>query len=313
MTCHSWPKKKQRPSDGERGLRPSERERERLTIGVFLMLRWGRGSEEETWMGARGAPMTPRRSLRSFLRQTAVAATEGARDSCPLTQWPRPDPRRFESPTFPPPPPPPTPSSSSGSGPSITGLKLPDLPTESSGWDRQYPPVEFFFFPHERAFIGEVDRAGLTERDLALERDGDRPLRAEKNPCFFSISFFVTIHTVKEHSVREEKVLIFFFFFPSLSQCDSGERESSVYFNNGERGKREDRDLRVCWMTILPFICFRNLQSGKDARYLVIHAPGVYILSNLATHEGHVDGERLRVFWFDRTRSSVGVLWRSRR
>ena len=44
--------------------------------------------------------------------------------------------------------------------------------------------------------MGELDRAGLTERDLVLERDGERPLRAEKNPCFFSIN----------------KTFVFFFF-----------------------------------------------------------------------------------------------------
>ena len=98
-----------------------------LTMGVSLMLRWGKGSVEETWTGARGAPMTPRRSLRSDL---LYDDTEGARDSCPFIQCPKPDPIRFGSPF----------SVPSGSGPSMRGVsvsprgrRLTDLATEESG------------------------------------------------------------------------------------------------------------------------------------------------------------------------------------
>lgn len=72
--------------------------------------------------------------------------------------------------------------------------------------------------------MGELDRAGLTERDRVLERDGERPLRAEKNPCFFSICIKLrllprNVTQQKGFAERvtlravEEKDLIFFLIF----------------------------------------------------------------------------------------------------
>lgn len=127
----------------------------------------------QTWRGASGAPITPRRSLRSDL----LYDTEGARDSWSFIQCPRPDPILFGSPF-------------SGSGPSISGvsvspsgLRLPDLATEASG-------LGCCFFLLSRPEMGDPVRAGLQERER--EREGERPrttssFRAEKKPCFFSI------------------------------------------------------------------------------------------------------------------------------
>lgn len=158
-----------------------EKKKKQLTMGVSLMLRWGKGSLELTCTGARGAPITPNNSLRSDLLYD-IEVTEGARESCPLIHCPRPDPTLFESPNSPP----------SGSGPSIngvnaspTGLKLPDLAIKASGCATWL----WCFFLLSRAAMGEPDLAGLLER----ERDGESPrttssFRAEKNPCFFSIN-----------------------------------------------------------------------------------------------------------------------------
>ena len=119
--------------------------------------------------------MSPRRSLRSDL----LWETEGARDSCPFIQCPRPEPIRLGSPF----------SVPSGSGPSMRGVsvspkgrRLADLATEESG-------LGLRFLRRRRAEMGERVRAGLMER----EREGESPrttssLRAEKKPCFFSIS-----------------------------------------------------------------------------------------------------------------------------
>lgn len=119
--------------------------------------------------------MTPRRSLRSDL---LYDDTEGARDSCPFIQCPKPDPIRFGSPF----------SVPSGSGPSMRGVsvsprgrRLTDLATEESG-------LGLRFLRRRRPVMGETVRAGLVER----EREGESPrttssLRAEKKPCFFSI------------------------------------------------------------------------------------------------------------------------------
>lgn len=148
------------------------------------MLRWGNGSVELTCTGARGAPITPSKSLRSDLLENAVDATEGVLESCPFIQWPKLDPTRFESPTSPP----------SGSGPSINGvsvspngLKLPDLDINCS-WFGAKLLLLLLFFLRSKLVMGDPLLAGL----LALDLPGDNPrttssFNAEKKPCFLSI------------------------------------------------------------------------------------------------------------------------------
>lgn len=153
------------------------------------MLRWGRGWTVVTWTGASGAPKTPSSNLRSDRLHDEEEAedeeeeTDGALDSCPLTQWPHfpPSPRAWSPPL-----------TSSGSGPSFsgdsasTGLKLPDLETRLGSIFATYRPLPL----RRRPDMGDALRAGLLVRDL--ERPGERPrttssFNAEKKPCFFSI------------------------------------------------------------------------------------------------------------------------------
>lgn len=145
-----------------------------LTMGVSLMLRCRSGLAGETWTGASGAPMTPRRRRRSERRQ-APAETDGAKWSRPFTHCPHP--------SFPGSPPP-------LSGPSSKGARIPDAGTSSSaGNPRAF--WRFHSFGSSRsATTGEWFRCGLTDLDLNLAGDSPRaisPRRAERNPFFFSM------------------------------------------------------------------------------------------------------------------------------
>lgn len=56
-----------------------EIEREKLTMGMSLIARWGKGSVVQTWKGERGAPKTPRSSLRSEEEEQVASG--------PFFQW----------------------------------------------------------------------------------------------------------------------------------------------------------------------------------------------------------------------------------
>lgn len=128
-------------------------ERQRLTIGVCLMLRWGKGSLLLTCTGASGAPKIPSRSLRSDRCWQPELEAEGGRKSGPFIQCPHFS--VLDSPH----------SDRLGSGPSISG-------------DNVSTPGR------RRRRISEAEGGGRLPRGRALTNSS---LNAEKKPCFLSM------------------------------------------------------------------------------------------------------------------------------
>lgn len=143
-------------------------------MGVSLMLSSGSGLAGETWTGARGAPMTPRRRRSPERRQDSSSERDGTIETRPFIHCPHPSSSG---------------STPSPSGPSASGDRLPDAGTSSSAGN-PCACCRFHRFQSSRSATCEVPLRGLSDLDLALPGDRRRTTSSrstENKTCFFSI------------------------------------------------------------------------------------------------------------------------------
>lgn len=161
---------------------------------------------------------------------------EGARENCPFIQWPH---LSFRQ----------SPSAEAGSrGPSMSGAsaspegrRLPDLEMSGSGkfWTSICWALLFLLRRRRRPVMGEALREGLRGLDLA----GERPLttssfRAEKKPCFFSISQTAGQPAEAENSRQERGLLV------SSATSGGGSTDPQTEREPGNQDQEKDQGRR---------------------------------------------------------------------